>query len=400
MNNSALHTWWTCHRTTILRLIVALMAVFALLKLGDEFRRLIWESGYTGAIDLKTFHMNVHHWFSGSPFYGELKKSEVYPPASYAVLWPLLGWLKITSARWFWAATYVAALWWLIYLVVHESGADKPLECIFVALLPLSMNATGVTIGNGQLIVYILPIMVAGLILLHQGRYSWREDLLAAALIIAAMVKPTVSAPFFWIVLFAPGRLRPTLLITLGYVALSLLAASFQKSGLIPLLLDWVSLSLKEAARSSVEGGYANLHTWLVALGLKEWNFPASLLALMAAGYWTYRHRYVDLWIQMGVMALVARFWTYHRVYDDTLFLLPMVALFRMAKRGPSATAGNMMAGMLLAISVLVMLAPARLRLLTPPWDLLFKGGHTVVWVAVLIFLLVQAQHVKKRKVS
>ena len=47
--------------------------------------------------------------------------------------------------------------------------------------------------------------------------------------------------------------------------------------------------------------------------------------------------------------------------------------------------------------SVLVMLAPASLRLLTPPWDLLFKGGHAVVWIAVLIFLLVQAQHEKKK---
>ncbi len=397
MNTSALHTFWTCHRTTILRLIVALMAVLALLKLGNGFQRLIWELHWTGAVDLKRIYICVHHWFSGSPVYGVLNSDE-YPPASYAVLWPLLGWLDITPARWFWAATSVAALWWLICLVVRESGADKPLECVFVALLPLSMNATGWTIGHGQLIVHILPIMIAGFILLHQGRHSWRNDVIAGVLIIVALAKPAASIPFFWIALFVPCRLRPALIITLGYVVLTIFAASFQEPGLISLYFDWMSQSLTGAAYGSIHGGYGNLHTWLTTLGLKEWNLPASLLVLIATGYWTYRHRHVDLWIQMGVIAIVARFWVYHRLYDDILFLLPIVALFRITKGVHSAAAGNMMAGTLLAVSVLVTHAPAR-KLLDSPWALYFKGGHVVVWTIVLIFLLVQAQYEKDKKI-
>ena len=112
MNTSVLHTFWTRHRTTILLLIVAaLMAVLALSKLENDFKRLIWVQEWHAAIDLKRFHICVHHWFSGSPVYGVLKSDE-YPPASYAILWPLLGWLELTSARWFWAVTSVAALLW------------------------------------------------------------------------------------------------------------------------------------------------------------------------------------------------------------------------------------------------------------------------------------------------
>jgi hypothetical protein len=51
-----LRTWWTDRSTSLLRIAVVFLAALALLKLGDEFRRLLWESGRTGAIDLKNLH--------------------------------------------------------------------------------------------------------------------------------------------------------------------------------------------------------------------------------------------------------------------------------------------------------------------------------------------------------
>ena len=91
---------------------------------------------------------------------------------------------------------------WLVYLVVKESNADKPLELVFVALIPLSMNATGSTIGNGQLTVHIVPALLAGLLLLQERRQSWSKDILASIFVLFALVKPSVTVPFFWIVLF------------------------------------------------------------------------------------------------------------------------------------------------------------------------------------------------------
>ena len=394
--NTFLRNWWTNHRTTLLRLAIALMAIVALVWLGYQFWRLlwgsapIWPSSPSGAVDLKMRHAEVHRWFAGRPIYNE-PKGAMDPPATYAILWPLLGWLELTPARWLWSATTLAALGWLVYLIVQESGADTPLERVFVALMPISMYATGATIGNGQLIVHLLPILLAGLLLLQHGRGGWREDLLAVAMLLVALVKPSVAAPFFWIVLFVPGRLRPALLVTLGYGALTLFAASFQKSDLWLLLRDW----LARASRMSAGAGEANLHIWLASLGLEEWLLPASLLALAALGFWIYHHRRRDLWLLLGVTALVAHFWTYHRWYDELLILLPMVALFRIAKRGSSADGGDVVAGVLLAITMLTTLAPGGLYLLPPPWTRLYLAGQVFVWIVVLIFLLDRARHEK-----
>jgi len=377
-------------KVRVIRIAIVLMALAALLRLGNEFSRLLWEPGRTGAIDLKLRHDEVRRWFAGRPVYSELK-SAIHPPATYVILWPLLGWLEVTPARWLWAATTVGVLPWLAYLVVRESGAKMLVERIFMSLLPFSMYATSATVGNGQLIVHLLPMLVAGILLLQRDRRGWGKDLLAAALILMTLVKPSVSVPFFWIVLFVPGTLRPALLVVLGYVGLTVFAASFQESGPFTLLLAWLRVSSREAVR----GGYANLHIWLAAIGLEQWILPASFLALMALGVWTYRHRHGDLWLLVGVAALVARLWTYHRLYDDLLILLPMVALFRLAKRGPSVGGGDMMAGALLAMSWVAALAPARLLVSPPPWDLLFRTGQTTVWLLVLIFLLDRARREK-----
>ncbi len=334
-------------------------------------------------------HDEVHRWFSGRPVYSELTTA-VYPPASYVLLWPLLGWLAVPSARWLWAVTTVAALGWLIYLIVRESGADGPLEHVFVALIPLAMYATGAATGNGQLIVLLLPALVTGLVRL-QRQGGWREDLLTAALILITLVKPSISVPFFWIMLFVPGTLRPAALVSLGYLVRTLCAVSFQGPGLPMLLRDWLA---RVSALATI-GGYADLHSLLATLRLEHWSLPASSVVLTALGVWVYCYRQRDLWLLLGVTALVARFWTYHGWYDDLLILLPMVALFRVAKQEPADGIG-VVAGALLSITLLVMLAPGGLYLFPPPWKMLYVTGQIIVWLIGLIALLYLTQRENK----
>src|SRR3546814_1321292 len=78
--------------------------------------------------------------------------------------------------------------------------------------------------------------------------------------------------------------------------------------------------------------GYGNLHFWLGQLGLRDWIFPASGLAFALHGLWAWRHREADLWVRIGVAAIVARLWAYHRVYEDLLLVLPLIALYRLAR--------------------------------------------------------------------
>jgi hypothetical protein len=269
-----------------------------------------------------------------------------------------------------------------MYLLIRESGADTPLERIFVALIPLAIYPTGATIGNGQLIVLLLPVLVAALVRL-QRQQGWREDLLVAVLILITLVKPTISAPFFWIMLFVPGRWRPAALASFGYLVLTLFAASFQGPGLLTLFQQW----LAHLSGLASWGGYANLHSLLAALGLENWSLPASLLVLAALGAWIYRHRHGDIWLLLGVTALVARFWTYHGWYDDLLILLPMIALFRVAKQAPVARE-RIVSGALLAMTLLFMLAPGGLYLLPPPLNTFYMIGQTIILFIGLIVLL------------
>jgi len=390
--------WWGGHDKISLRIAVGLMAFSALVFLGYEFWRLLWQPDHIGswrvhpgAIDLKIRHRVVHSWFAGESVYGG-----GYPPASLAIFWPLHGWLEVSTATFIWAATTVAALGWLVYLIVQESRANTPLERIFVALMPLSMYATGATIGNGQLIVHLLPMLLAGLLMLHRGEALWPRDLLASSLVLVSLVKPNIAVPFFWIVLFVPGRLRSALLVSLGYVVLTLIAASFQEPGPFALFRDWL-------ASSSIWAwsvGHAHLGVLLHAFGLDDYLLPAMFLVLLALGCWTYSHRHVDLWLLLGVSGLAARFWVYHRWYDDLLILLPMVALFRIVKQGSSSDRIKVSAGMLLGISMLASMAPGGLYLLPPPWNMLYVDGQIVVWLVMLVFLLDRAWREKNQAVE
>lgn len=381
-----LRNWWLEFGKMLLRFAIALMAVAALVWLGYQFWRLLWEadpiwaSSPVGAVDLMMRYDEVHGWFSGRPVYGGPNAG--YPPASFVLLWPLLGWLELSPARWLWAVASAAALVWLIYLLIQDSGAETTLERVFVALIPLALYPTGATIGNGQLIVLLLPALVAALTRLQRQR-GWRDDLFAASLMLIALVKPSVSVPFFWILLFVPRTWRPAALVVAGYLALTLFAALFQDSSLIAILREW----LAGVSGLASWGGYANLHALLAALQLENWSLPASMFLLVALGAWIYRHREADPWLLLGVTAFVTRFWTYHGWYDDLLILLPMIALFRVAKRSSDERQG-VVAGIIFACTLLVMLAPGGLYLLPPPWKTLYVIAQVLVWFVGLIFLL------------
>ena len=250
--------------------LMAVMTIFMVLKLGTEFYRLVLEDNFIGAIDLKQRYADVHNWFSGNNVYINKGVSGTYPPASYVILWPLLGWLSFTAPRWFWAVSTLVALIGSTYLIEKESHANKGLERYFVALMLLSMNATGVTIGNGQLVLHFLPLLLAGLLLLRRKNATWGMDIGIAVLFLASLVKPNIAAPFFWIIIFVPGRLRPAVLIATGYVAITLFGTAFQASGPLATLSKWIVHSSKIC----FDSGYADLHILLSTLNMNHYNLP------------------------------------------------------------------------------------------------------------------------------
>jgi len=394
-NTLNLRVWWVAHGTFLLRAAIGLMSIAALFWLGYQFWRLLGDPSYMGAVDLKQRYEEVQFWFGGKPVYGTLEMA-TYPPATYVLLWPFLGWLTITQARWLWAVTTLVALGWLIRLFLKESFAQTNVERIFVALIPLSIYATGATIGNGQVIVHLLPCLVTGLLLFVRGKGLWRYDLLASCLMIFALAKPSVSAAFFWIVLFCTGRLRPPLLVVCGYIGVTLLAGAFQELNLSELMHRWITSSREVLVHSAVKFSNSNLHSWSAYFGLEKWYPVGSLFMLIALGALTYFYRRADLWLLIGITALVTRFYTYHGWYDDVLVTLPVITLFRIAKTGNLKEEYNLAAGFLLAITLLFLVAPGGLYLFPSPWNRLYVQGQTSIWMIVLIFLLFYARQEKK----
>jgi hypothetical protein len=381
----ALRTWWDKRRILLMRLAVVLLIVSAGVKLGMDVPRLLWAPPRSNAVDLSLRHLEVHTWLAGRPVYRE-QKTAIYPPATYVMLWPFVGWLDLAPARWLWAVTALSALACLAYFAIRGSGATTPLERALAALLAIGMNAAGMAVGNGQLMLHVLVPLIAAVFLLRREPVRLGRDIVAAFLLLFSLVKPSISVPFFPLVLLW-GRVRVLLLVAAGYAALTLTAAWFQPGGVLVLFSDWIKRGLAGTAGY----GYANLHSWLEAVGLQRWDLPASFLALAALSAWVYRRRRADAWLLIGVTAVVARLWMYHQLYDDVLILLPMIALFRIAKRRASPDDRDLLAGVLLAVTIAAMLIPTRFGLVHSPWQPLFSGVHTVVWLSVLIFLLQQA---------
>jgi hypothetical protein len=379
----------TTHRIKILRIAVVFMALFAVPWLVLNFVKLLFAQGPWGAVDLALRYNEVQLWFAGNSVYSEQSNAmhAVYPPASYAMLWPLMGWLEFPRARIVAALVLAAAASWLAIALIKESGAETRLERAFIALLFLSMYATGFSIGHGQLTIYTVWGLVAGLTLLSFGERRWQDDFIVALFILIALVKPTLSVPFFWLVLFRPWTPRPALLVILGYLTLTVIAVAFQKFDFSGLLQAWLVRSVEGAAREAAGGGYGSVHSWLAVFGLKQWNVPASLGLLLLLGYWTYRYRDADLWLLLGVTAIVARMWVYHRSYDDMLVLLPMITLFRITKNVPDKNGYDVVAGMLLALATIAMFVPA-LVLVFPVWKSMLKTSQSLVPIVMLIFLL------------
>ena len=387
---------WTEHKKALLRTAVLIMFIAALVWLGYEFWRL-WQPILKGAVDLKYLHRFTQDWFSGKPVYRE--RAFLYPPATYAILWPLLGWLTFPMARWVYAASAIFALAWCVGLVVRECRANRFLERVFAALIPCSMYATGAATGNGQFTIHAIAALASGLILTRRDPRGWQVRILMPVLVLTAFIKPSIACFFFWILLFVPDSTRPALLVTSGYISLTLFAAAFQESSLVTLTRAWLIHASNAGNKGAETGNVANIHIWLTKFGLREWTLPASMLVLLALGIWIYSHRRVELWLLLAVTAYVARLGTYHRWYEDFLILLPMVALFRIAKERSSSSNTGILSGILLAVTILFSLAPGGLFLFPAPWNSWYVAVQVVVWVAGLIFLLRQAW-IERGKIS
>ena len=170
-------------------LLVAATSFIAFARLSGSYLHLIRPWSGDGGWDLKLRWLEVHAWFSGQPVYGAIEHAD-YPPASYPLLWPAVGWTNMLHSRWLWAASTFCAILWLSWTLARESGARSRLGLLWFALLPGASYATFVCLLTGQLTFHVLALLTAGLLVLVR-RNSWRTDLLGSAAVVARTSRRT-----------------------------------------------------------------------------------------------------------------------------------------------------------------------------------------------------------------
>lgn len=371
----------------VLRILAIALTLGATFRVPQETYRLAFEPlGRGASTDLKKRHIEVAAWFKGEPVYGAIESAD-YPPASYPVFWPFIGWgMSLDSARGVWALTSLVALGWLVWAALRGSGGGTGVEQWFLASAIVASYATSANIRIGQAGIHLMAPIVAATLLLGRRERGYTHSLLIASLMLVALIKPTFTAPLVWLVVFRGGPL-PTVALVGGYIVLTLVGASFQQASILELVRGW----LDQGSLVEFHTAHANVHSWLGQLGRPEWILPASLVVLTAAGAWTLAYRNASPWLILGVLAIVARMWSYHRWYDDILLIPALIALYRVAHEEPPGSYGGHAAALLLIAMVVLGAAPASWLSYGPPWGDAFKVIKTTTWVMGLAFLMWRA---------
>jgi hypothetical protein len=369
-------------------LVVAHAVVTAILRLVPAFDAMVVVP--EAAIDLLIRYDEVRRWFAGEWIYGD-SHSANYPPGTYTLLWPLLGWLPETPMRALYGLSTAAALATIGALAVRVSGAERMGEKAFMAVFILPLGATQITVFIGQLGLHVTAaLMGAAAILLEpdrqgRGQGTWGADVAAAALLTFALVKPTLAIPAVLAILILAGRARLVLLVGALYLAITYVAAVFQDRPVLALLLDWLGREdIMNLALGSV-----NVYLWLHWSGIDGSMLAASVVMLGAFGLWAWRYRHVAPFHVLGVSAIVSRLWIHHRAFDDVVLVVVAVVLFRIAReawgRGREATVAVLLLGAIYALGH----APyAYLSGERPVLWLVTEVGRTVAWLAALGFLV------------
>jgi hypothetical protein len=332
--------------------VVVLLALVAAPRMLFESRRLLLGQALTDATDLRVFHEQCVTWLSGNDIYATL--SAAYPPGTYPLICPMYV-LDDSLNRWIWFGHAIFVLGLLTWMCVRASGADSLPEKFCALLIPLAMYSTGVALGNGQLTIHALTAAAAAVVVLHRSRGRWRYELAAAACMLFALIKPSLTAPFFWIFVFVPQRKWAALFILGGYVVLTWLGASFQAAS----LLDQFKGFIAGGSTLAVSAGYGNVPLWLTQAGYEGLIVPFTVVALLAMGVWVWANRHADRWLLLGGLAIMARLWAYHRLYDDMLNLFALIALMRLAKGCTGSGRFDQMAWLMLPIALTTIPGPA-----------------------------------------
>lgn len=394
MSLHSLASFWDRYQKPLLLTAIVLTAIAALWRVPNELRYLLLPGEGHEVVDLRARFDETRAWFTSPGFYEYSARDDTggfdYPPASYLMFWPLLGWLPFSVVRVLWAAICLGGAAGIAWISVRASRPRAPRTALLLALIPFGGYALGATLRVGQLTFFALALLLLAFDLMQRPRNNRGMGLAAGLLMAAALIKPTLTAPLIMVVMLLPGGLLSAACCILAYFILSMAAAAFRPESLFTLARQWTESA--GSLESHYLDGQTNIYRWLSLAGLESWILLTSVLSLLIFAAWTLIHRRADFWTLIGAGAIVTRFLTYHRLYDDALILLPLISLLRIASRSEPPGGLSRGAGFLFFLNWAALLSPGSIINEPGPLRPVAEAAQTVIWLATLAFLGVHAR--------
>lgn len=377
----------------IIKISVLVLTIISTVWLIHQFCRLffessfIWQSSVKGGIDLLSRYKEFHYWIDGDLVYGKIKTS-VYPPASYVMLAPLLIWSDIQIIKVILSIGYIISLFFLIKIIITKSGCTGKFNMVFAGLIPLAMYPAGASIGNGQITLLIFPFLLYGILLVKDEKSSLSKDLLFSFLILVSLIKPNISAPFLWIALIFASRLRPVILVIGGYLLLTMISIYFQDQPTDIIIKNYIS-SVQGMLFSTEYKSYDPANILMKYIVENRFLIPVSIILFFILGWWIYTSKRTDIWLLLGVTAILTRYLSYHRWYDDILILIPIITLLRYLNNENSGRLTKYFSFTLLSLTLLFTMAPGGFYLFSEPYKSIYMILQNVIFLTTLIFFII-----------
>lgn len=250
----------------------------------------------------------------------------MYPPWAFFTNFLVFPPLSVQHTRWYYALLDTISL---VVLGVFSYQIGQPygkLKAWFSVVTCFSISGLSNPLGIGQYGIIINALLIGMFWLIQKHR-----DILAGLLFGLALVKPNISALFFFI-----------LIIRQRYVAVIACFFYISFASLAIWMLTKVSpfyMLAKMITASKYFGGsgYSGVNV-LINFGL-ETTIATVLLALVMTVTLVailYVCRHYSLLTLFATAAVLGRIWTYHRAYDNVMLIFLLLALLKMTLGKPN----------------------------------------------------------------
>jgi len=263
-----------------------------------------------------------------------------HPPWGYvgglAYLWP--DWPLVRSYYAGLNLLILVALAFWLYRAVRPLG--KPVAWLAALGVP-AMQGVCLTLEVGQYGILVTGLLAGSLLFLKRN-----EEILAGLFLGLALVKPTISAPFFLV--FLCRRHYLACAVTLAYCGGASLVA-WVVMGTSPLEL---LQQLHACGSSHANEGTFGIIQLVLSAGVEQRRAVLAVMAVSLALLGTiliFRGRRISLDDAFALAAIAGRFWTYHRSYDNLMLLflvVPLVDRIRMCRSPIPATVALLLVGL------------------------------------------------------